>query len=47
MAGTIKTIPKSRAAQPREVAAAGAYLAYTDVGFTTGLVLSISGGLTR
>jgi 2-hydroxycyclohexanecarboxyl-CoA dehydrogenase len=46
MAGTVKAIPKGRAARPREVAAAVAYLASTDAGFTTGQVLSVSGGLT-
>lgn len=46
MAATVKAIPKGRAAQPREIAAAVAYLASTDAGFTTGQVLSVSGGLT-
>ncbi len=46
MSGTFKAIPKGRAARPREIAAAVAYLASTDAGFTTGQVLSVSGGLT-
>ncbi|GAB3268791.1 SDR family NAD(P)-dependent oxidoreductase [Sinomonas notoginsengisoli] len=46
MAGTVKAVPKGRAARPEEIAAAVAYLASTDAGFTTGQVLSVSGGLT-
>lgn len=46
MAGTVKAIPKGRAARPEEIAAAVAYLASMDAGFTTGQVLSVSGGLT-
>jgi 2-hydroxycyclohexanecarboxyl-CoA dehydrogenase len=46
MSGTVKAIPKGRAARPQEIAAAVAYLASADAGFTTGQVLSVSGGLT-
>lgn len=46
MSGTVKAVPKGRAARPEEVAAAVAYLASADAGFTTGQVLSVSGGLT-
>lgn len=46
MAGTLKAVPKGRAAQTQEIAAAVAYLASADAGFTTGQVLSVSGGLT-
>lgn len=46
MAGTVKAVPKGRTARPEEIAAAVAYLASADAGFTTGQVLSVSGGLT-
>lgn len=46
MAGTVRAVPKGRAARAEEVAAAVAYLASRDAGFTTGQVLSVSGGLT-
>jgi 2-hydroxycyclohexanecarboxyl-CoA dehydrogenase len=46
MAGTVKAIPKGRVARPQEIAAAVAYLASADAGFTTGQVRSVSGGLT-
>ncbi|MDQ4491352.1 SDR family oxidoreductase [Sinomonas sp. ASV486] len=46
MAGTLRAVPKGRAARPEEVAAAVAHLASAEAGFTTGQVLSVSGGLT-
>ncbi|GGC99708.1 acetoacetyl-CoA reductase [Tersicoccus solisilvae] len=46
MAGTVRAVPKGRPARTAEVAAAVAHLASADAGFTTGQVLSVSGGLT-
>lgn len=46
MAGTVKAVPKGRPAQPAEIAEAVAYLVGPFSGFTTGQVLSVSGGLT-
>ncbi|GAA1365325.1 hypothetical protein GCM10009596_29130 [Arthrobacter rhombi] len=46
MAGTVKAIPKGRPARATEIAAAVAHLASADAGYTTGQVLSVSGGLT-
>lgn len=46
MNGTLKAIPKGRPARAAEVAAAVAHLASAEAGYTTGQVLSVSGGLT-
>ena len=46
MAGMIAVTPLKRLADPAEVAAACAYFASEDARFTTGQVLSVSGGLT-
>lgn len=46
MNGTVKAIPKGRTGEPEEIAEAVAYLAGPYAGFTTGQVLSVSGGLT-
>lgn len=46
MGGTLKAIPKRRAAAPAEIAEAVAYFVGPASGFTTGQVLSVSGGLT-
>lgn len=46
MKGTVKAIPKGRTGEPEEIAEAVAYLAGPLAGFTTGQVLSVSGGLT-
>lgn len=46
MNGTVRAIPKRRTAQPDEIAEAVAYFVGPAAGFTTGQVLSISGGLT-
>lgn len=46
MSGTIKAVPKGRPADPAEIAEAVAYLVGPVSGFTTGQVLSVSGGLT-
>lgn len=46
MAGTVKAVPKGRIASPEEIAEAVAYFANPRAGFTTGQVLSVSGGLT-
>lgn len=46
MNGTLKAIPKGRPARADEVAAAVAHLASAEAGYTTGQVLSVSGGLT-
>lgn len=46
MAGTVRSIPKGRVGAPEEIAEAVAYLVGPHSGFTTGQVLSISGGLT-
>ncbi|MGM7666341.1 SDR family NAD(P)-dependent oxidoreductase [Microbacterium sp. A93] len=46
MKGTVKAIPKGRTGEPEEIAEAVAYLVGPYAGFTTGQVLSVSGGLT-
>lgn len=46
MAGSIKAIPKGRTATPEEIAEAVAYFTSPQAGFTTGQVLSVSGGLS-
>ncbi|MDR7328387.1 SDR family NAD(P)-dependent oxidoreductase [Corynebacterium guangdongense] len=46
MRGTVAAIPKRRTAQPEEIAEAIAYFLGPNSGFTTGQVLSVSGGLT-
>lgn len=46
MAGTVRSIPKERPATPEEIAEAVAYFVGPHSGFTTGQVLSVSGGLT-
>lgn len=46
MAGTVRSIPKGRPATPEEIAEAVAYFVGPHSGFTTGQVLSVSGGLT-
>lgn len=46
MNGTVKAIPKGRTGEPEEIAEAVAYLVGPHAGFTTGQVLSVSGGLT-
>ncbi len=46
MGGTLKAIPKGRAATAEEIAEAVAYFLGPHSGFTTGQVLSVSGGLT-
>lgn len=46
MAGTVKAVPKGRKATPEEIAEAVAYFTHPRAGFTTGQVLSVSGGLT-
>lgn len=46
MAGMIQITPLKRLVDPAEVAAACSYLASEDARFTTGQVLSVSGGLT-
>lgn len=46
MEGMIRATPLKRLVQPEEVAAAVAYFASEDARFTTGQVLSVSGGLT-
>lgn len=46
MAGTVKAVPKGRTATPEEIAEAVAYFTHPRAGFTTGQVLSVSGGLT-
>lgn len=46
MAGMIAVTPLKRLAMPEEVAAACAYFASEEARFTTGQVLSVSGGLT-
>lgn len=46
MAGMIQATPLKRLVSPEEVAAACAYFASDDARFTTGQVLSVSGGLT-
>lgn len=46
MAGMIAVTPLKRLATPAEVAAACAYFASEEARFTTGQVLSVSGGLT-
>lgn len=46
MRGTIKAIPKGRTGEPEEIAEAVAYLVGPNSAFTTGQVLSVSGGLT-
>lgn len=46
MGGTLKAVPKGRPARVEEVAAAVAHLASPEAGYTTGQVLSVSGGLT-
>ena len=46
MGGTLKAVPKGRPARAQEVAAAVAHLASPEAGYTTGQVLSVSGGLT-
>lgn len=46
MNGTLKAVPKGRPAFAEEIAAAVAHLASDEAGYTTGQVLSVSGGLT-
>lgn len=46
MGGTIRAIPKGRLGTVDEIAEAVAYLVGPHSGFTTGQVLSVSGGLT-
>lgn len=46
MKGTVGAVPKRRAGAAEEIAEAVAYLAGPHSGFTTGQVLSVSGGLT-
>lgn len=46
MGGMIAVTPLKRLVQPSEVAAAVSYFAAEDARFTTGQVLSVSGGLT-
>ncbi|WP_018296234.1 SDR family NAD(P)-dependent oxidoreductase [Corynebacterium lubricantis] len=46
MGGTVRAIPKGRTATPEEIAEAVAYFVGPHSGFTTGQVLSVSGGLT-
>jgi len=46
MTGLIATTPLKRLVKPEEVAAAVAYFASEEARFTTGQVLSVSGGLT-
>lgn len=46
MNGTLKAVPKGRPARAEEIAAAVAHLASAEAGYTTGQVLSVSGGLT-
>ena len=46
MAGTVKAVQKGRKATPEEIAEAVAYFTHPRAGFTTGQVLSVSGGLT-
>ncbi|HVL63866.1 MAG TPA: SDR family oxidoreductase [Actinomycetota bacterium] len=46
MQGMIRATPLHRLVQPEEVAGAVAYFASEEAGFTTGQVLSVSGGLT-
>ena len=46
MAGTVKSVPKGRSATPEEIAEAVVYFTSPRAGFTTGQVLSVSGGLT-
>lgn len=46
MGGMIAATPLKRLVRPEEVAAAVSYFASQDAGFTTGQVLSVSGGLT-
>ena len=46
MAGTVRAVPKGRTATPEEIAEAVAYFTHPRSGFTTGQVLSVSGGLT-
>lgn len=46
MKGTVGAVPKRRAGRAEEIAEAVAYLAGPNSGFTTGQVLSVSGGLT-
>ena len=46
MGGTLKAVPKGRPATAAEIAEAVAYFTGPNSGFTTGQVLSVSGGLT-
>lgn len=46
MRGTVGAVPKRRTGRAEEIAEAVAYLAGPHSGFTTGQVLSVSGGLT-
>lgn len=46
MKGTVGAVPKRRTARAEEIAEAVAYLGGPNSGFTTGQVLSVSGGLT-
>ena len=46
MAGTVRAIPKGRVGTAEEIAEAVAYFVGPHSGFTTGQVLSVSGGLT-
>lgn len=46
MRGTVAAVPKGRSAEPDEIAEAVAYFLGPNSGFTTGQVLSVSGGLT-
>lgn len=46
MQGTVDAILKGRVGQPTEIAEAVAYFVGSNSGFTTGQVLSVSGGLT-
>lgn len=46
MAGTVRAVPKGRKGTLEEIAEAVAYFTDPKAGFTTGQVLSVSGGLT-